>query len=65
MPEGDTVWRTAHRLHRALSGTEVTVCDLRFPAVATVDLRLAGAREDPITKLRPYVEPTLIIAPWM
>ena len=42
MPEGDTVWRTAHRLHQALADTEVTVCDLRFPSVATVDLR--GAR---------------------
>ena len=39
MPEGDTVWLTAHRLHRALAGRELTVCDLRVPALATVDLR--------------------------
>jgi endonuclease-8 len=45
VPEGDTVWRTAHRLHRALSGTEVTLCDLRFPSVATVDLRGATTLE--------------------
>lgn len=45
MPEGDTVWRTAHRLHRALAGTEVLLCDLRFPALATVDLRGATTTE--------------------
>ena len=39
MPEGDTVWLTAHRLHRALAGRELTICDLRVPALATVDLR--------------------------
>ncbi len=42
MPEGDTVWRTAHRLHQALAGDVVTLSDLRFPSVATIDLR--GAR---------------------
>jgi endonuclease-8 len=39
MPEGDTVWLTAHRLHQALAGREVTVFDLRVPALATTDLR--------------------------
>ena len=39
MPEGDTVWRTAHRLDKALAGSEVVLCDLRFPDLATVDLR--------------------------
>jgi endonuclease-8 len=39
MPEGDTVWLTAHRLHQALAGREVTVFDLRVPALATADLR--------------------------
>jgi endonuclease VIII len=39
VPEGDTVWRTAQRLHRALAGEVVTVCDLRFPEVASADLR--------------------------
>lgn len=39
MPEGDTVWRTARRLDQALSGHVVTLSDLRFPSVATVDLR--------------------------
>ena len=38
MPEGDTVWRTAQRLHRALTGEPLVLCDLRFPAVATADL---------------------------
>lgn len=39
MPEGDTVWRTADRLHRALSGEPITLSDFRFPEIATVDLR--------------------------
>jgi endonuclease-8 len=39
MPEGDTVWLTAHRLHEALAGRVVTTFDLRVPALATVDLR--------------------------
>lgn len=39
MPEGDTVWRTAQRLNRALAGAEVVLSDLRFPSLATVDLR--------------------------
>jgi endonuclease-8 len=45
VPEGDTVWRTAHRLHRAMAGQPVVLCDLRFPAVATVDLRGASTLE--------------------
>jgi len=39
MPEGDTVWRTANRLHRALAGGVVILSDLRFPEIATADLR--------------------------
>ena len=39
MPEGDTVWRTARRLHQALAGHEVVLSDLRFPGIATADLR--------------------------
>jgi endonuclease VIII len=39
MPEGDTVWLTAHRLHQALSGRPLTISDFRVPALATVDLR--------------------------
>jgi endonuclease-8 len=39
VPEGDTVWLTAHRLNRALSGRPLTVSDFRVPALATVDLR--------------------------
>lgn len=39
MPEGDTVWRTAQRLHKALAGAPVVLSDLRFPDLATVDLR--------------------------
>ena len=45
MPEGDTVWRTAHRLHQALSGEELVLCDLRFPEIATVDLTGATTTE--------------------
>ncbi|GAA4733180.1 Fpg/Nei family DNA glycosylase [Pedococcus ginsenosidimutans] len=45
MPEGDTVWRTAHRLHQALAGERVEVWDLRFPELATTDLRGATTTE--------------------
>ncbi|MFI6645063.1 Fpg/Nei family DNA glycosylase [Streptomyces sp. NPDC050504] len=38
MPEGDTVWQTAHRLHAALAGHPLTRSDLRVPRFATVDL---------------------------
>ena len=38
MPEGDTVFRAAHRLDAALAGAEVTRFELRVPQVATVDL---------------------------
>lgn len=38
MPEGDTVWFTARRLHAALAGHELTSCDIRVPQHATVDL---------------------------
>jgi endonuclease-8 len=41
VPEGDTVWRTARLLDRALSGKVLTTTDLRVPAYATWDL--AGA----------------------
>lgn len=39
MPEGDTVFRTARRLHTALAGAEVTRFDMRVPKVAAADLR--------------------------
>ena len=38
MPEGDTVHRTARRLHRALSGHPLTGSDFRVPQLATTDL---------------------------
>lgn len=38
MPEGDTVFRTARRLHEALAGQVVTRFDLRVPRYATADL---------------------------
>jgi endonuclease VIII len=38
MPEGDTVFRTARMLHRAIAGRALTGSDLRVPALATVDL---------------------------
>ncbi|MFM9919084.1 DNA-formamidopyrimidine glycosylase family protein [Lacisediminihabitans sp. H27-G8] len=38
MPEGDTVYRTAVNLNTALAGGELTRCDIRVPAFATVDL---------------------------
>lgn len=38
MPEGDTVWRTAQLLDRALRGGVITRFDLRVPQAATADL---------------------------
>lgn len=38
MPEGDTVWLAARRLHEALAGRVLTATDLRVPSLATVDL---------------------------
>lgn len=38
MPEGDTVWQTARRLHAALAGQPLTRFDLRVPRFATADL---------------------------
>ncbi|RST11887.1 Fpg/Nei family DNA glycosylase [Streptomyces sp. WAC05374] len=38
MPEGDTVWLTARRLHTALAGKLLTRSDLRVPRFATADL---------------------------
>ena len=38
MPEGDTVWLAARRLHSALAGQVLTRSDFRVPALATVDL---------------------------
>jgi endonuclease-8 len=38
VPEGDTVWRTAHHLDRALTGQVLTATDFRVPAHATLDL---------------------------
>ena len=45
MPEGDTVWRTARRLDRGLSGHRLTATDFRVPALATVDLSGATVTE--------------------
>ena len=45
MPEGDTVHRTARRLHRALSGHELTRTDFRVPQLATTDLSGATVTE--------------------
>jgi endonuclease-8 len=39
VPEGDTVFRTAAQLHRALADDVVTRWDLRVPSFATSDLR--------------------------
>lgn len=38
MPEGDSVWRTARRLHTALAGHRLLSSDLRVPRLATSDL---------------------------
>ena len=38
MPEGDTVWNTAHALQKALAGHPLTGTDFRVPRLATTDL---------------------------
>jgi endonuclease-8 len=38
VPEGDTVWRAARTLDRALTGQVLTGTDFRVPALATADL---------------------------
>lgn len=38
MPEGDTVWRTALHLDRALTGSVLVATDFRVPGHATLDL---------------------------
>ena len=38
MPEGDTVWRAARQLDRALTGRVLEVADFRVPRLATRDL---------------------------
>lgn len=45
MPEGDTVWRTATRLHQALAGRAIIESDLRWPEIATVDLTARATLE--------------------
>jgi endonuclease-8 len=45
VPEGDTVWLAAHRLHEALAGRALTVSDFRVPRLATADLRGRTVRE--------------------
>jgi endonuclease-8 len=39
VPEGDTVFRTAARLHHALAGAPLTTADLRWPDLSTLDFR--------------------------
>jgi len=39
MPEGDTVWRTARRLHEALHEEVISSADLRWPGLSTAELR--------------------------
>jgi endonuclease-8 len=45
VPEGDAVWRTARRLDRALTGAPLVHGDLRWPSLATADLRGATTLE--------------------
>ncbi|MBC9226366.1 Fpg/Nei family DNA glycosylase [Aeromicrobium sp. 636] len=45
MPEGDTVWRTAHHLNEALAGRVLTSTEFRVPRYATVDLTGEVLRE--------------------
>lgn len=55
MPEGDTVWRTARRLHQALAGRQLTRAELRVPQLGA--MRLAG---DTVLDVAPYGKHLLI-----
>lgn len=67
MPEGDTVYRAARLLDRALAGHVLTVADLRVPQHATVDL--VGSRVEGtvsrgkhlLTRLHPPAGPPLTL----
>jgi endonuclease-8 len=39
MPEGNTVWLTARKLHEALAGHPLIIAELRISDLATTDLR--------------------------
>jgi endonuclease-8 len=45
VPEGDTVWLAARRLHTALAGATLRRGELRVPRLATLDLAGATVRE--------------------
>jgi endonuclease VIII len=45
VPEGDTVWLAAKRMHAALGGRPLTRFDLRVPKLATADLTGATVTE--------------------
>lgn len=45
MPEGDVVWRTAHRLDATLAGRSLSRAELRWPSLATADLQGLVVRE--------------------
>lgn len=47
MPEGDTVYLSAERLHRALAGDELVTTDFRVPRYATLDM--SGRRVEEVT----------------
>ena len=45
MPEGDTVWLAAQRMHQAFAGDVLTRSDFRLPQLATTDLTGQLVRE--------------------
>ena len=45
MPEGDTVWLAAQRMHEALAGRELLRSDFRVPQLAALDLAGTTVRE--------------------
>lgn len=45
MPEGDTVWQAAQRLHRGLVGAPLLEVDLRWPGLSTLELTGRTTRE--------------------
>ncbi len=53
VPEGDTVFRTAHHLHAALAGQTLTGGEIRHPRWAEVDV--AGWRSESVTSVGKHI----------
>jgi len=63
VPEGDTVWRAARRLDRALTGKVLTRTEFRVPAFATWDLA-GGTVEETVSRGKHLLTRVAADEPW-